>query len=167
MYTRPQHDRNAFELAIATAKKLKTALGENIEIVSAGSEWDPRDMGVEGIVENKGLLSYEDTAKLYRECNFGLIFMFTKHPSYITLELMASGAIVVTNYNDANEWLLKDGENCIIVEPSPTCIVEKIRHLIDNPEVQRVIRDNAIKAVSSVDWNSEIEKIYRFITQSL
>ncbi len=163
IYGRPHHERNAFELALATSKKIKATLGDKIEIISAGSEWDVKVYGVKGIVENLGLLGYEETAKLYRTCNFGLILMFTKHPSYIPLELMASGSIVITNYNDANRWLLKDGENCIVVEPLPTYISEKLLSLISDINLQKTIRENALKTISSLEWNSQMEKIYTFI----
>jgi glycosyltransferase involved in cell wall biosynthesis len=164
LYGRPHHERNAFELAIATAKKIKSLLKDKIEIVSAGSEWDTEAYGVKGIVTNLGLLSYEETVELYRSCNYGLIFMFTKHPSYIPMELMASGSIVITNYNDANTWLLKDRINCVVVEPSPTYITEKLIALTGDPGIQKTIRENAIKTVSSMDWDLQMEKIYRFIT---
>jgi glycosyltransferase involved in cell wall biosynthesis len=164
LYGRPHHERNAFELAIATAKKIKSLLKDKIEIVSAGSEWDTEAYGVKGIVTNLGLLSYEETVELYRSCNYGLIFMFTKHPSYIPMELMASGSIVITNYNQANTWLLKDRINCVVVEPSPTYITEKLIALIGDPGIQKTIRENAIKTVSSMDWDLQMEKIYRFIT---
>jgi len=162
-YGRPQHDRNAFDLAIATAKKVKATMGSRIEIVSAGSDWNAADYNVQGIVQNLGLISYRETAELYRTCDFGLILMFTKHTSYLPLELMASGSIVITNYNQANTWLLKDGLNCIIGEPSPTYITEKLIHLIEHPELQKTIRENALKTIESMDWEREMEKIYRFI----
>lgn len=163
LYGRPHHERNAFELAIATARKIKEHLKENIEIVSAGSEWHTKEYGVEGIITNLGLLSYRETAELYRSCDFGLILMFTKHPSYIPLELMASGSIVITNHNHANTWLLKDGINCIIVEPSPTYITEKINGLIADQTFRKTIKENAIQTISEFDWESQMEKIYRFI----
>jgi O-antigen biosynthesis protein len=163
-YGRPQHDRNAFDLAIATAKKMKATMGSGMEIVSAGSDWNPVDYGVQGIVDNLGLISYRETAELYRTCDFGLILMFTKHTSYLPLELMASGSIVITNYNQANTWLLKDGLNCIIGEPSPTYITEKLIHIIEHPELRKTIRGNALKTIESMNWEQEMEKIYRFIT---
>ncbi len=162
-YGRPQHERNAFDLAIATAKKAKAILGNRIEIVCAGSEWNPADFGLQGIVENLGLISYRETAELYRTCDFGLILMFTKHTSYLPLELMASGSIVITNYNETNTWLLKNGSNCIVVEPSPTYITEKLMHLMEHPELQKPIRENALKTIESMNWEREMEKIYRFI----
>jgi glycosyltransferase involved in cell wall biosynthesis len=165
-YGRPSHDRNAFDLAIATAKKINATLGSRIEIVSAGSEWNPKDYGLDGTVTNLGLLGYKETGDLFRESGFGLILMFTKHPSYLPMELMASGSIVITNHNDANTWLLKDGTNCILVEPSPTYIAEKLLNLIDDPELQETIRDNALQTAASFNWEREMEKIYKFITGS-
>jgi len=162
-YGRPMHDRNAFDLAIATAKKIKARLGSRIQIVSAGSEWNPKDYGLEGMVTNLGLLGYKETGDLYRECDFGLILMFTKHPSYLPMELMASGSIVITNHNEANTWLLKDGMNCIVVEPSPTYIAEKLTNLIDDPELQKTVRDNALGTAASFIWETEMEKIHTFI----
>jgi hypothetical protein len=44
-------------------------------------------------VENLGLLDYRQTADLYRTCHAGAVLMLTRHPSYIPLELMASGAL--------------------------------------------------------------------------
>ncbi len=163
-YGRPTHDRNAFDIAIATAKKIKATLGSKIEIVSAGSEWNPKDYGLDGTATNLGLLGYKETGDLYRESGFGLILMFTKHPSYLPMELMASGSIVITNHNEANTWLLKDGMNCIVVEPSPTYIAEKLLNLIGDPELQETIRENALHTAASFDWEREMEKIYKFIT---
>jgi len=89
--------------------------------------------------------------------------MFTKHPSYLPMELMASGSIVITNYNEANTWLLKDRVNCMVVEPSPTFIAESVTALAADPELIRVIRENAFKTASSTNWDKEMKKIYKFI----
>lgn len=163
-YGRPQHERNAFELSLAIVRKIKTVLGERIEIVAAGSEWNPHEFGVEGMVTNLGLLGYHETAELYRTCDFGLIMMFTKHPSYLPFELMASGCITITNFNTANTWLLKDAVNSIVVEPSPTYATERLLSLIEDPSLCSRIRENAVKTVSETEWETEMEKIHRFIT---
>jgi glycosyltransferase involved in cell wall biosynthesis len=80
------------------------------------------------------------------------------------MELMASGTMVITNYNDANTWLLKDRINCILVEPSPTYISEKLVALISDRNLQKSIRDNASRTIAQTDWNREMEKIYTFIS---
>src|SRR5205807_8516015 len=105
-YGRPDHPRNAFELGLASLIKTNERLGEQIEIVAAGAAWKPRHFGVDGIVENLGLLSYEKTAELYRTCDIGVLLMLTRHPSYIPLELMSSACVVVSNWNLDTTWLM-------------------------------------------------------------
>ena len=67
--------------------------------MTAGAEWSPRQFGLEGIVHNLGLLPYAATGALYRSCTAGVALMMTCHPSYLPFELMACGALVVTNSN--------------------------------------------------------------------
>jgi O-antigen biosynthesis protein len=162
-YGRPRHDRNAFDLAITAVRKIKAVLGDKIEIVSAGSDWSPSEYGLQGIAENLGLMEYGATAELYRTCDFGLVLMFTKHPSYLPLELMACGAIVVTNSNRTNEWLLRDKVNCITIEPAPTYVAEAVALLVQDETLRSYIRENALKTASSFEWEPEMEKIFRFM----
>jgi len=164
-YGRPEHPRNGFELGVVALKKLKERLGDQVHVVSAGAVWNLRDYGLRGIVENLGLLSYEQTAELYRGCHVGLVMMFTRHPSYLPLELMASGCLVVSNHNPATRWLLKDGENCLLAESSMSCLTETLeRSLLDAQERERITA-NAVKEIQTYysDWDKELERIYRFM----
>ncbi len=79
-YGRPKHPRNAFELVKQAMCQLKAKMGDRVRIVSAGDEWQPSEYGLQGIVENLGLLSYEDTARLYQESQVGVVMMLTRHP---------------------------------------------------------------------------------------
>ena len=106
-YGRPQHPRNGFELGANSLKILKKRMGDSIQIISAGDTWHPRDHDLLGVVENLGRLAYQDTCELYRQCRAGVTMMFTNHPSYLPLELMASGCLVITNANPATSRLLK------------------------------------------------------------
>ncbi|RMF99632.1 MAG: glycosyltransferase, partial [Nitrospirae bacterium] len=162
VYGRPHHDRNAFELAVATIHKLKQRLGDRIEIISAGSEWEPADYGLEGMVNNMGLIPMDRTADIYRQCDLGLVFMFTKHPSYLPLELMASGCVVVTNENSANRWLF-DGKNALLVKPFPSYIVDKITGIINKKEEMQRIAQNALSTIKRLSWKGQMEKIWNFI----
>lgn len=164
-YGRPEHPRNGFELGIAGLKQLKAKLGDDVSILSAGDDWDPVDFGLRGIVENLGLLDYEQTAELYRTCDAALVLMFTRHPSYLPLELMASGCLVVTNYNPATTWLLEDGVNCILTAPSPTCIAGALHHALTQPELHQTITTNAVNTIheSYQDWHEKIDEIYRLM----
>ena len=164
-YGRPAHPRNGFELGGAALKLLKKRFGDSVRIIAAGAQWNPSTFGLKGTVDNLGVLSYEETAKLYRKCDVGLILMFTRHPSYLPMELMASGCLVVTNYNPATIWLLRDGENCLLSETSPTCLADTLEQALLNKNRRHHITQNAARDIRTryTDWAEQIEKIYGFM----
>ena len=136
-----------------------------MEIVTAGSVWDPAEFGMERVITNLGLLPYKRTGDLYRECDLGLVMMLTRHPSYLPLELMACGCTVVTNYNRFTSWLLKDGENCLLSNTSVSSIAEVISKAIDEPNLRKKINDNAGQLIlqNHSSWDSQMEKIYSYM----
>ncbi len=164
-YGRPEHPRNAFELGSTALRKLKVDMGNRVEIVSAGAQWNPEEYGLKDVVHNMGLLSLEQTHALYRQCDAGMVLMFTRHPSYLPFELMASGCLVVTNYNAATTWLLKDEKNCLLSEASPSCLAERIAYGLQNQPLREDIVANALAEVKECysDWSQQIEKIYRYM----
>jgi len=165
-YSRPGHPRNCFELGAQALRLVKRELGNNVRIVSAGSRWDPREFGLDGIVEQLGLLSYQETADLYRSCDAGLSMMVTMHPSYIPMQLMASGCLVVSNQNPHTTWLLKDGENCITPKASASSLSEAILAVYRAPDLRARITKTALQTVRErySNWAPEMEKIYNFMT---
>lgn len=159
-YGRPGSDRNAFELGVAVLRKLKQELGSKVEILSAGERWRPEDFDLTGIVNNLGVLPYEKTAELYREIDVGLCFMFTKHPSYLPLELMASGATVVTNDNPANHWLLQHGTNCLLAEPTVSAVTERLREAATSADLRRRLTATAVERMKHTTWDEQIQRVY-------
>lgn len=164
-YGRPGHPRNGFELGAAALHQLKTRLGSRVMIYSAGAEWQSAEYGLEGVVENLGLLSYEQTADLYRTCAAGLVMMFTKHPSYLPFELMASGALVISNYNPATTWFLKDGENCLLSEPSASCLARTIETGLLETALRQQITAMALENIRThhARWEGQLARIYDFM----
>ncbi|HLB72111.1 MAG: glycosyltransferase family 4 protein [Candidatus Methanoperedens sp.] len=163
-YARPGHPRNGFELGIAALKKLKNRMRNKVKIITAGANWSPHELGLEGVVENLGLLSYEETAELYRTCDVGLVMMFTRHPSYIPLELMASGCLVVTNLNPANTWLLHDRTNCLLSHASASSLCDTIEEGLTDAEQRKKLTANALITVRKyTDWDVEFGPIYSFM----
>jgi O-antigen biosynthesis protein len=163
-YARPGHPRNGFELGITAIKKLKTRMGDRVRIVTAGAEWNPQEYGVEGVVENLGILSYQETANLYRKCDMGFIMMFTRHPSYLPLELMACGCLVITNYNPATTWLLHDQENCLLSAASASCLSDTMYSGLNDIELRKHIIMGGFDTVHRLKaWKNEIEKVYAYM----
>lgn len=164
-YARPGHPRNGFDLGIAALRRLKKRMGQKVRVVTAGAPWTPSDLGLEGVIENLGLLSYKETADLYRECDVGLVMMFTRHPSYLPLELMASGCLVVTNFNFATTWLLQDGVNCRLAAPSASSISDVLEEVLTDSEQRSRIIANGLSTIrkSHTDWEKEMRRIYSFM----
>jgi GT2 family glycosyltransferase/glycosyltransferase involved in cell wall biosynthesis len=164
-YARPNHPRNAFELVSAALSLVKEQLGNRVRIVCAGDEWRPKDYGLEDTLENLGILDYRRTAQIYRESDAGVALMFTRHPSYIPFELMACGALVIANRNRWTEWLLKDGENCLLSEASATCLADTIiQGLEQNDERARITATaEALIRDRHTDWGAQVRRVYDFM----
>jgi O-antigen biosynthesis protein len=164
-YARPDYWRNGFELGATALRRLKERLGQRVRIVCAGQEWRPADYGLAGVVENQGLLSYQETASLYRACDAGLVLMFTRHPSYLPFELMASGCLVVSNVNGATSWLLKDGENCLLSLPSASSIADTLARALLDRQLRRRIAACALTTIARhySDWDRQIDNVYRYV----
>ncbi len=164
-YGRPEHPRNSFELGAAALRIIKKRMGARLSILAAGADWNRADYGLAGVVTNLGVLSLRQTAALYRNCDAGLVLMFTKHPSYLPFELMASGALVVTNKNAATEWLLQDGQNCLLADPTPTCIAETLERGLTQDKERASIVQHAREMIVSrfADWDAQMEKLFNFM----
>ena len=165
LYGRPKTDRNGFELLAAASKILKERFGAGVRIVSAGEDFDSGEYGLSDVVENVGLLrTREEIHRLYADSDIGVCCMFSKHPSYQPFEYLAAGAAVVTNKNSATSWFLRDGENCLVAEPFPVAIAEAIGRLVTDAELRLKLAARGHGDVTSVDWETEFDKLWRFIT---
>jgi glycosyltransferase involved in cell wall biosynthesis len=141
-------------------RQLKAELGAAVEIVSAGERWSPEQYGLQGVVQNLGVLPYEKTADLYRRTDVGLCFMFTKHPSYLPFELMACGVTVVTNDNPANLWLLEHERNCLLAEPTYSCVLEQLRRGLTDSALRERIATAAAERVTRTTWEEQVDRVY-------
>lgn len=164
-YGRPGHPRNGFELGAMALRKLKEKLGDKVEIVTAGADWDESEHGVNGVINNLGRLKYEETGDLYRSCDVGLVLMFTKHPSYLPFELMACGTAVVSNYNPSTTWFLKNEENCILTDSSATRIAEAIMSILEDKEKREKIEKKAVEdmQIMHTNWNEQLDKLFNYM----
>ncbi|MDQ3039256.1 MAG: glycosyltransferase family 4 protein [Pseudomonadota bacterium] len=164
-YARPGTPRNGFELAAAALTQLKHRYGDGVDIVCAGTGWSPEQYGLDNVVRTVGMLPYTETGDLYRSCHAGFVMMMTKHPSYLPFELMACGATVVTNYNPANAWLLKDGVNCLLSPPSASCLAATLAYALDHHEALAPVRQAAANQVNHelTDWDTSLRTVSDFM----
>ena len=161
-YGRPKSSRNAFGLGLAALAELERVHRGRVEIVCAGENWNPSQFGLAGRIRNLGVLaSPDEVAALYRSCDIGLVFMHTKHPSYQPLEFMASGMATVSNVNPATEWLLRDGENCLLTSPLPTPTADRLGRLVDDEGLRARIVAAGLAEVRRFRWEDQIEGVWR------
>jgi len=73
--------------------------------------------------------------------------------------------LVITNRNPDTTWLLKDEENCLLAELSPSGLAERIEDGLKDIECRRRITENARNLVQSnySSWDDQVEKIYRYM----
>lgn len=162
-YARPLNPRNAFNLGIMTIQQLLAKYGDKIEIITAGAEWDEGRYGLKGKIINKGLIkSLDEVAALYRTCDIGFAYMLNKHTTYQMMEYSASGMATVMNENEDHHWLHKDGVNCLLAEPSPAAMAEKIGLLIDDPVLRKKIVNQAQESLGYT-WDQQTETIWNDI----
>ena len=165
-YARPSQPRNAFGLGLYALGKVKERLGDRVEIVCAGADWNPGAYKMLGKLENLGVLPLEQVAELYRSCDIGLVLMMTKHPSYQPLEFMASGMVTVTNANPATEWLLRHDENALIAAPAGSLIAEQIVRAAEDPDLRARLTATALAEVRSAPrWEDQLERIWGAMTK--
>jgi len=168
-YARPNMPRNAFELGVAGLKVLKEQLGESVEIITAGADWDASQYGAEGYFTNLGKVSYETVPKLYRSVDAGLMFMFSGHPGVTASELMASGCPVVVNEYDDVTWheLYKDEVTCLVTKATASEVARNIRRCLEDTDLRKTLIDNGIKLTKSFysGYSNSSDKAYKQLTK--
>lgn len=164
-YARPGMPRNCFELAVAALRLVKQRMGERVEIVCAGQAWNPSEFGLNGLVQAIGMLPYAKTGDLYRSCHVGLAMMMTRHPSYLPFEMMGCGTLVVANRNSANTWFLRNRENCLIAEPTASCLADTLIDALENYDAYAPIRRRAAEHIRAAhgDWTATMCEVAEFM----
>ncbi len=161
-YARPDAPRNAFALCVAFARALKEKYGGGIELVCAGAALSDGEKALfAGCCTFAGVVPYEELPEFYGSFHFVVSFMLTKHPSYLPFEAMACGCVPVVNLNEANLWLLKDGENCLMADAALTPLMAAFERGLD-PENYRQIVAQGLRTVRAASWEGEMETIAAF-----
>jgi glycosyltransferase involved in cell wall biosynthesis len=165
LFGRPGHWRSCYELAMSALGILKGRWKDKLHIITAGSWAVSSDPVGASMVDNLGLLDYKATPDLYRSCDAGLVLTTSKNPSYVTLEMMASGSLVISNVNPAASWLLRDGENCLLAEPTAESLYQALEKGILDVELRKRLSDQAVADIREhhSDWEPEMERVYQYL----
>jgi O-antigen biosynthesis protein len=165
-YGRPSVPRNAFGLGLAALRRVKQRCGRRVEIVCAGEDWSPGQYGAAGVLSNHGMLEdLQAVAELYRSCDVGLVFMFTRHPSYQPLEFMASGMVTVSNRNPHTAWLLRHGRNSLLAGPLPALVAEQLCRAVDDEALRAGLAQAGLATARATSWPQQLERVWGAITK--
>lgn len=165
-YARPSITRNGFSMGLSVLKEIKLSHSD-VRIISAGESWRPASFGVDGIVENLGRLTFEETAKIYRQVDIALVLMYTQHTSYIPLEVMASGGAIVSNWNVSKTWILKHEENCLLGPATVAGLSALVIRLIEDPELRQRLQEQAIAITKHLRWASSFSASLNWLENDL
>lgn len=99
VYGRPNTDRNAFELLVASLKEWCVRQEDRTEwtVLSAGEPHPDVDLGYGVLLRSMGKLTLDAYAETLLNSYAGISLMVSPHPSYPPLEMAAFGVKTVTN----------------------------------------------------------------------
>lgn len=161
-YARPVTERRAFEVGVLALMIFHQKHPE-YEIEFFG--WDTLDYDIPSPYANRGILSHEELAELYRESVACLVLSLT-NVSLLPFELLAAGCIPVMNDGDNNRMVLGHNDYIKYVSCSP---IELAKGLIETVE-QKNIDDVAAKASQSVDnasWSDSYRKVEKVLVEQV
>lgn len=163
-YARPNEPRNAFELGIAGLIELKKHLGTDVDIYTAGAQWDTSAYGVEDILTNLGKIAYDKLPTFYRSMDAGLMFMFSGHPGVVASELMASGCPVVVNEYDDITWheLYQHEKTCLMTIATASEVARNIKRCLEDERLRKKLIDGGLKKAKEfyVDYEKSQRDTY-------
>jgi GT2 family glycosyltransferase/glycosyltransferase involved in cell wall biosynthesis len=164
IYARPGHIRNCWELAERSIDQVKRRFGDDVKIVTAGSWARPDDLG-RGI-DHLGLLDYRETSDLYRRCDMGVALTVSAHPSYMPIELMASGMPVVAFDNPAGDWILHDGINSRRCHQTVDGLAGVISELVADPAQRVRLGQGALATIAArhASWDEALSGVYELLS---
>jgi hypothetical protein len=131
LYARPEAHagRNLFEISIMALRRYLTAnpLKDDWKFVGLGafSEYNEVHLTNDHIIKIRNRLPFEEYSNFIETVDVGMSLMYAPHPSVLPFELLARGAVVVTNKfeNRGKEQLAHFGDNLIVTDTTMDSLV--------------------------------------------
>ena len=169
-YARPNNLRNLFFMGIEVIEKAITQnildldhwdiflVGKDIPAVTFKSGYQPIRC------EN---FSWSEYAKLVGTVDLGLSLMYTPHPSYPPLDLVASGAVVVTN-RFANKLDLSDySANLICADLNSDALVDALKLAVNLTQNNDLREQNFRLNGLNTNWQDAFSRIIDQLIESV
>jgi GT2 family glycosyltransferase len=154
------HFRNCWELVYPALSEIKRRHGDRVRILAAGARYLPPSADFVDL----GLRDLRETGLIYRSVDIGVTMQISRHPSYLPLELMASGAAVVAADSHWFDWLFRDGENSLLSMRSLDDLVARVDALVVDHELRARVAAGGLATIDTghSDWEAAIAPILDF-----
>jgi GT2 family glycosyltransferase/glycosyltransferase involved in cell wall biosynthesis len=155
------HFRNCWELVFAALTEIKKIHGDGVKIIAAGARYLPQSADF----VDMGLLDYRATGNVYRETDIGVTMQISRHPSYLPLELMASGVAMVAPDSEWFEWLFTNGSNSALTMRTVDDLVAKIDKLVRDQKLRQSVSSAAVSTIKKnhSSWDSALGGIFEYM----
>lgn len=154
-YARPKNLRNLYNLGIEV---IEQAIMEQVLLLE---EWEIYFVGkdIPAVTFKCGYspikcenLSWSEYAQLVGSVDLGLSLMYTPHPSYPPLDLVASGAVVVTNRYANKRDLSNYSANLICADLDRDALVKALQQAIEIVTDSKICEQNYRNNGLQTDW---------------
>jgi hypothetical protein len=169
-YARPHNARNLF---LRGLEAVEEAIVRGIldpdewELHFVGTDIPPVTLPRGAVPIASENLPWRDYAALVRKVDVGLSLMSTPHPSYPPLDLVACGAVAVTNRFGTKQSLDTYSENILCTELSRDALVDGLAAAVelaaDEPRRALNYRNQRL----SRSWSSSLEPLLEQLARSL
>ena len=166
-YARPNNLRNLFYLGVEV---IEAAIAQQIldpdawDIIFVGKDIPDIVFGSGHTPTKHENLNWSDYAELVGTIDLGLSLMSTPHPSYPPLDLVASGAVVVTNRFGNKQDLTRYSENLICAELERDALVEALRRGVSLAMDRPVREKNYINNGLSAGWQDSFANVIQHMS---
>jgi O-antigen biosynthesis protein len=154
-YARPATPRRAYELGLEALQLVKARLPE-LEIVFYGAEELTPSPSFPFV--NRGLLKQDGLAALFSSCDVGLVFSLT-NPSFVPLEMMACGCVVIEIASERLEGVLTHGQDAWLVEPTPQAVADGVVQLLEEKQLRERLVENGYARTKTMPWSQSVRQI--------
>ncbi|WP_456398000.1 glycosyltransferase [Desulfurobacterium sp.] len=148
---------------ISVAKSMKNRKELKFVIVGDGPYRKEAESKAENVLFT-GYLEGKDLSTAYASSFLFLFPSTTETFGNVILEAYASGLPVIVSNKGASGENVIDGETGFIVNNSPKAYIEKIEILLENPELYKAIKSNALNYVKQMDHKALLIKMLNLIS---
>lgn len=158
-------EQKGYDIAIEVAKKLKDiGIDYKWYFVGAGNEFEHmKNLIIKyQLTEYVYLLGQKENPYVYMK-NCDLYIQPSRYEGYpvVLVEARALGCVIIASDIPSIREQIIDGENGFLCELNADAFVEKIKHLIDNPEEYKKISEKMKN--EKINFSDEMNKFYDLI----